>query len=213
MECRNKVAGKAKKTTGGASGGASGPTIARTGAPRQAPRGPCFHCHEMGHIKENYPKRGVTHAAHATVTEDPSTELGLTIEAPHGSLGGTEHALAVNAQPARLPVHARIQPYAPSAEATRARGYPLPENLTASEMLDKLDDLDDESEAAIAIGDDNTDDEEGWSLVTLTTSPSLNFKLLWDCASTAHIVTVADLLDDYVSCNPPIKVQWGTVGM
>ena len=53
----------------------------------------------MGHIKENYPKRWVTHAAHVTVTEDPSTGLGLTIEAPHGSLGGTEQALAVNAQP------------------------------------------------------------------------------------------------------------------
>ena len=39
----------------------------------------------------------------------------------------------------------------------------------------------------------------------------MNFKLLWDCASTAHIVTGANLLDDYVSCNL-IKVQWGTYG-
>ena len=88
-DCRNKAAGKPKKTIGGAQGGASGPPTAGAGAPGQAPRGACFHCHKMGHIKENCPKRGVTHAAHVTVTEDPSTELGLTIEAPHGSLGGT----------------------------------------------------------------------------------------------------------------------------
>ena len=125
----------------------------------------------MSHIKENCHKRGVTHAAHVTVTDAPSTELGLPVEAPMGSLGGPEQALAVHARPARLPVHARIQPYAPNAEETHARGYPLPENLTNSEALDELDDPSDEREAAIAIGDDETDEEDGQSLVTLTTSP------------------------------------------
>ena len=74
--------------------------------------------------------------------------------------------------------------------------------------MDKLDDLRDERQAT-AIGDDDPDEEDGEPLVTLTTSPSLHFRLLWDCASSAHVVTVTDLLDDYVACNPPSKVWWG----
>ena len=37
-------------------------------------------------------------------------------------------------------------------------------------------------------------------------------KLLWDCASTAHIVNNVDLLDDFEQSIPPTKVRWGTKG-
>ena len=36
--------------------------------------------------------------------------------------------------------------------------------------------------------------------------------LLWDSCSTAHIVTVASLLDDYVVSSPPTFVNWGNEG-
>ena len=37
-------------------------------------------------------------------------------------------------------------------------------------------------------------------------------KLLWDCASTAHIVDNVDLLDDFARSVPPTKVRRGTEG-
>ena len=43
---------------------------------------------------------------------------------------------------------------------------------------------------------------------SLTSSPLL----LWDTASTAHIVGNADLLDDYTTSCSPTTVRWGTYG-
>ena len=42
--------------------------------------------------------------------------------------------------------------------------------------------------------------------------PSASPKILWDCASTAHIVDNVDLLDDFIQSVPPTKVRWGTEG-
>ena len=56
----------------------------------------------------------------------------------------------------------------------------------------------------------NTDsDEEGQTLTTRhTLPPQVKIpKLVWDCASTAHIVVRAEMLDDYVPSVPPTTVR------
>ena len=61
----------------------------------------------------------------------------------------------------------------------------------------------------------NTDSEkEGQTLTTRhALPPRVKIpKLVWDCASTAHIVVRAEMLDDYVPSVPPTTVRWGTEG-
>ena len=54
----------------------------------------------------------------------------------------------------------------------------------------------------------DSEDEEG--MTAILPSASVAPKLLWDCASTAHIVDNVDLLDDFEQSIPPTKVRWGT---
>ena len=50
----------------------------------------------------------------------------------------------------------------------------------------------------------------GKSLATFEHAPRR--PLLWDSCSTAHIVTLASLLDNYVVSCPPTFVNWGNEG-
>ena len=61
---------------------------------------------------------------------------------------------------------------------------------------------------------DDSGEEEGQCLVTtpFPTSLTSGLLLLWDTASTAHIVGNAGLLDDYSTSHSPTTVRWGTSG-
>ena len=62
---------------------------------------------------------------------------------------------------------------------------------------------------------ENTNSEEEGQILTTSHAqpPQVQIpKLVRDCASIAHIVVRAEMLDDYVSSVPPTTVRWGTEG-
>ena len=95
---------------------------------------------------------------------------------------------------------------------TRLRNGGLPVGNVMDELnnYEYSDDDGVAGDSAPYISTADSEDEEGMTTILPFASPAP--KLLWDCASTAHIVHNADLLDDFKRSVPPTKVMWGTVG-
>ena len=139
--------------------------------------------------------------AHVTFSE-PDTRLGLSLELLQGVLGAPDQALAVFNEPAPQPSlaltrHMRLIDPPRRSVLTRLRQGGLPGGNVMDE-LNNYEYFDDDGvarDSAPYISTADSEDEEGMTAIFPYASPAP--KLLWDCASTAHIVDNVDLLDDF----------------
>ena len=167
---------------------------------------------------------GRSDRAHVTFTA-PDIRLGYNLELPQGLLGAPDQALVVSHEPAPQPSPAPILSPAPIPSLapillvrhmrlidlprcsllTRLRNGGLP----GGNVMDELNNYEYSDDDGVArdsapyISTADSEDEEGMNAILPSASP----KLLWDCASTAHIVDNVDLLDDFIQSVPPTKVR------
>ena len=159
--------------------------------------------------------------AHVTLTDEPEGSYrGRRAEVPQGVLGAPEQALVTGTQqltilppPPSQPTHVRPAPVQRRqlsntwrrSESTSPPHTSSLHRMTTSDNLAEYTDYvysdEDEFENArpkMQLYPDDGEEEEGQSLVTTSFPTSLTCSpvLLWDTASTAHIVGNADLLDD-----------------